>query len=309
MHPISQKTAISGKTIRIIDEKKEELALQRQRCIDVISSALSIDQSNENIVLVCDLAASFYLEPHYVLLHVNYWLTHYTDYFLPEKDWFNDMIKNLLNESPKLKATSGEIVSSANKRHMRLQIMVRFIGTERFYIPLEYYTSNQYFALPCRLGLLFETGRRCFSSRTADSLDGNITLSAFNYDMIMAYFYEPSFMIISAYLFHLIALLKTTEGQVQSDYLPRHIYSLEAIKYDNIDWDKVCVHNENNNYALERLQQDLQRLYQILYVTNLEQAASNLQKLWEEKASGMKQMIHERKQIIYSRFISPDFSS
>lgn len=300
-------SCINRPTIRIFDEKKEALALQRQASIDIIDSRLTIEQSNDNIELTCELATSCYLNPKTVLITVNYWLTHYTDYFTQEKDWFNQMITSLLQEGPLVRATAGEMTASANKRHMRLQLMIRFAGTDKFYIPLEYYTNEQQFSLPYRFCCLFDTERRCFRTRTTDSLEGNITLSSFNYDAIMTYFYEPSFLIMTAYLLHLMSLVHNTEGQAQSDYLPRYMHSLEAINPNHIDWEKVRFTDSTICPAIEKLPNEIRRLYDALYVTNLDQALINIKHLWEEKASTLESIAYERTKMIHNRFFSTPF--
>lgn len=327
MSIVNQKTTTTTTTTttRIFDEKKEQKneagarAIQNHRCVDFIDDRLSLDKSNENIRMVCKLAKLCYMEPITVQVTVNYWMTHYTDYFIQEKDWFNQMIANLLYEVPVLRKTAIPMTIVPNKRLVRSNTMVCFAGTDKMYIPLQEYLDHcrldlalninaAYLKLPFLLSVLSETERRSFRMRNTDTLEGDICLSAFNYDNIMGYFYEPSFLIITAYVFHLIALTKTTEGCATSDFLPRHVHSLSAIQFDNIEWHRVSVNNNSNDSAsLERLQYDLQRLYDILYTTDLNKALCDIDQLWHEKATAMVKMAKERKRVIHSRFLTDLF--
>jgi hypothetical protein len=173
-------------------------------------------------------------------------------------------------------------------------LVIHFAGSDKRKIPLEYYkclnvlnNANNGMLIHA-VKYFMEPSLQCFLNRNSDDLRGGIDLQSFIYDGILDYFYEPSFIIITAYNIFLKMLLFTTGGHSLSDFLPRLFHALKAIEYHYIDWDNVkCLYKNGIEYEsrLEILKTDIVKLYNTLHTDDMKKALDDVEALWLEKAT------------------------
>ena len=287
----------------LFDEREAETQQARRRDekwhSEVLGSGLSLQEYNENVRQTCCAAATLFLYPPTVVTVVNYWLTEYSHYGLAERDWFADMIHGLLYEAPQLNLVTSELQPTTEHHALRTPILLRCAGTELHRLPWAYLIQHLQLSPLRALAHLMQPAQRCFLARTTEGLDGAMQLGCFVYDGVWGHFYEPGFLVITAYCLHLHALMKSSGGRHQVDWLPRHRHSLRAIEYEAVHWAEC--HSVDDADALWRLQKDLVELYQALDTTDLEAGLCAAVTLWHAKALYCRQEMDRRAQFIMSR--------
>ncbi len=215
------------------------------------------------------LASELFLVPENVTRVVSYWVSQYTNYerSADEADHFSDLVEGLLTAPPRLylvqSPPSAATLNPANC--LKGQWVVQFAGRQMHRLPLEVlarFGMARFFDSLC---VLLPEAQDCFRAVSDDNLGGELELGDFVYDAVLQHMAEPSFMVGVAYAVHLAALVNTTGCQSTSDWVPRHLQSLQAISAE-----RRALLCDADAQRLERTRSDLERLYDILNDTELE---------------------------------------
>jgi hypothetical protein len=264
----------------------------------VIDAALTEAQSKTQLSETCVLAARLLLFPECVFNTTMYWLSQYSNYLYIEREeeCFVDFIRGILQEKPSLRLTASEAIAHQSSDRLSYASLLQFIGTPCHAIPLEYFARQHHdMTLFESLARLVTPTERCFISRHNSGLDGELSLSGFRYDYVLEHFYEPSFIILTAFVIHLAALMSCTGGHEAMDYLPRHVFSLKAINEDALQ-NAQCLSDEGRMQAMRH---ELRQLYKVLNQSNLELVLQQCLKIWDEKATYCYQQMFIRRDSLF----------
>jgi hypothetical protein len=269
----------------------------------VVDPLLTREQSKKQLLETCVVAAHLLLYPEYVFNTTMYWLSQYNNFLYVEREeeTFNDFIAGILRERPSLRLTASEAIAHQSYYRLSYAALLQFVGTPCHAIPLEYFAKHNYdMTLFESLANLVAPHEKCFLSRHNSGLDGELALGAFRYDYVLEHFYEPSFIILTAYVIHLMALMQVTEGHDTMDFIPRHVYSLKAINEDALQ-QAQCL---SDAQRMMTMQHELRQLYKVLNQSNLDLVLRQCFKMWEEKATYCyEQMFIRRDTLVFGNAI------
>lgn len=225
------------------------------------------------------LAAHLFLVPENVARLTHYWVSQYS---APgtEQEHFLALVAGLLQRPPALYVVASQGVSANALNMLHSHGLVQFAGTETHRLPLEVLARAHMQPAVASLAVLEEPRHACFATCNADGLDGELELTSFAHDDVLAHFFEPALLVLALYLHHLTGLRHATCSEVASDWAPRHLYSLGAIN-EQARADIACCAGEK----LARTRRDLAALHAALDTPEFEAALQALQDLWAEKAA------------------------
>jgi hypothetical protein len=249
----------------------------------VVDTALTEAQLKTQLSETCVVAARLLLFPECVVNTTMYWLSQYNNYLYIEREeeCFVDFIRGILQEKPSFRLTASEAIAHQSSDRLSYASLLQFIGTPCHAIPLEYFARHNHdMTLFESLARIVAPSEKCFMSRHTGGLDGELSLSGFRYDYVLEHFYEPSFIILTAFVIHLAALISCTGGRDPMDYLPRHVFSLKAIDEDALQ-NAQCLSEER----MQVMRHELRQLYKVLNQSNLELVLQQCLKMWEQKAT------------------------
>jgi len=274
----------------IIDEREESQQKKRRLSVryDLADDIESLARRGENIQVAACLAMNLYLAPANVLLTGLYWLGHYVNYGLKERDWFIDLVDGLLYHTPALSFVSSERITSVEPRLVRHAILMRFAGSELHQVPTEYFVQRSQLCLIESLSFLVQPDKACFLTRNAYGLRGEIELRSFVYDRVLSFFYEPSFFIITLYCLYFQFLLKLSGGRETGDWLPTVRHIMTPIHYGAIDFSRLnCLTPDSDSFheRMVHFREDMLSLYEALDSTDMETISQALSALWSNKAA------------------------
>lgn len=232
------------------------------------------------------LAMHLYLEPFSVLCTCAYWLSQYSDYEVAhERECFHSLVSGLLRHRPRLHLCGSLGIGPPAFNILPFQGELQFAGGDGHRVPLEYVARCRGTRVIESLAALVRPRAECFLVRCADGLDGELELGGFAHDAVLARFYEPSFLVITLYALHLLALAHATGSESEADWLVRHLFSLRAIAPEA---RLSCLdRSEPEEWAEKeaRTREDLARLRAALDTNEVERAKRAVLELWCEKAS------------------------
>jgi hypothetical protein len=255
----------------------------------------SSETYKRQIYETCITAAQLLLFPENVLNITLYWLSQYNNYLLvnKEEECFNDFISGLLVKKPKLTISVSEGLAHHRNDSVGLISLIHFVGGASHDVPLEYFVNQNQVTLIDSLSRLTQSSEKYFLRRNLCGLEGELSLSGFRYDYIFEYFYEPSFIIITAYLLNMLLLRKITIGM---DWLVRHNYSILAINEENLS-QAACFSDEER---LKSMASDLRKLHTAINRSDINEAIEFCTELWQEKAAYCySQMFIRRNELFY----------
>jgi hypothetical protein len=264
----------------------------------VVDSTISTKAYQRQLCESCVVAARLLLWPECVLSTTLYWVAQYNDYLHVEReeDCFNHFIRGLLRDKPALKLSASEHITHQECTRLSYAGLIQFIGTACHAIPLEYFARQYNTTLFQSLANLVSPEEKCFASRNMCGLEGELSLAEFRYDCVLEYFYEPSFIILTAYLIHLSVLLSLTP--MTNNCLPRHFYSIRAINEEELK-NASCL---SDSVRLESMRSELRILYNILNQADLNKVMNQCQTLWEEKATYCYQQMFIRRDTVMKKY-------
>lgn len=264
----------------------------------IVESVVSEEQSNANLLNCCVLASRLLLWPETVIRIMNYWMDNYSDYLLAdrEEDQFNTLVSGLLENRPRLEDTGSESLANRRSTNIKYQSVIQFVGSPYHRIPLEYFFSRHELTLFETLPHLILPEANCFRQKTTGGLDGELHLGSFAYDSILEYFYEPSLMIIYAYLIHMIILKTSVGARVKEDWLPRHYYSLRPLS--DVALERVSCFSDPQRISV--LKKELTELRRLLATDELDDAIMGCSRLFREKATECFGLMFVRRDSLFS---------
>jgi hypothetical protein len=269
---------------RIFDEAIE--SRKRQLASQSAPPDIELELHRKNLHQSCLLGGYLFLQPEAVLTWCHYWLTQYSNYTLSEQDLLIDLVHQLMYNAPRLIIQAGEAMplSNAGNHAMRCTHLLRFAGNGRCAIPLQYCQEAMQLPMLLSLSELALNERQSFLGASTDALDAELRLDSFVYDNVLQYFYEPSFLLLTLYRLHVMALLDAVENK--SAYaLTRHLHTVKALEHTALDWERVQKALSLTPQSMYVLQWEVGVLYTALDTTDLRQCLENLHLLWYEKAS------------------------
>lgn len=261
-------------------------------------SELTQNERDANLLDCCILCSRLYLWPETVIRIVNYWMDNYSDYLLAdrEEDQFNTLIGGLLENRPRIEITGSESLANRHSTIIKYQNILQFIGSPYHRIPLEYFFSRHELTLFETLPHLILPEAGCFRQKSTGGLDGELHMASFIYDSVAEYFYEPSLMIIYAYLIHMILLRTSIGARAKEDWLPRHYYSLRAL--NEISLERVACFGDSKR--VEVLKEELRVLRSELMTDDLEKAIVKCCHLFREKATECSELMFIKRDALFS---------
>lgn len=244
--------------------------------------SVSPEVARERLEATCLLGAHL-LYPEYVRDMVMYWLVNYSNYtdVECEEDMFNELIRQLLTQRPQLKAHVGEGMIHRSRNTYFYPSYVQLVGNGKHCWPMEYAQRQYHVSLTDALSRLTQPHMEAFTCRVPMGLNGEMELAGFIHNGVLEYFYEPAFLITTAYMLHLVALLTVTESREPSDWLPRHYHALRAIEEAALA-ESRCL---GDPQRLDRMKRELRELHDVLNTAVASKALDGVRALWERQAT------------------------
>lgn len=257
----------------------------------------ALERKRTNGMVSAFWACHLYLEPVNVMHLTLYWLSEYVNYKLPESEWFSDHIRQLINSPIRFELTSSQGIAYVHTNLSKYSLLMYVCGSPLHQIPSEYFVHQDAVEMLECLCHFLEPSNQCFLVKNTFSLKAELELAAFQYNRILSYFYEPSFLIITSYLVYLHYLLSMPQYNTLSHFLPqiKHIMkpiSPERIKHESL----LSLNRENTNYEEKKqvFLQDLADLYNALAHLDIETVKNQVISLWSKKASYATDQIYLR---------------
>jgi len=229
------------------------------------------------------LLGSHLLYPEFIHDIVLYWLDNYSNYtdVGREEDMFNELVRQLLVQKPQLKLHAGEGMIHRSCNTYFYPSYVQLLGNGKHAWPMEYSESRWQVSFTEALKLLTQPHLEAFAAPVTAGVTGELELSGFVHNALLEFFYEPSFVLVTAYMLHLQALIAVTGAREPIDWLPRHYHSLKAI--DEAALGEACCLSDKGR--LDAMRQELRALHDVLNTPLLQKALAGVQALWSEKAT------------------------
>lgn len=258
--------------------------MSQRQLVEYVDRGVAPNLQRERFAAACDLATHL-LYPEFVCDTCLYWLTNYSNYTDTEREeeMFNDMVAQILRAPPQLKHHSGEGMfhRSTNLFTYPTYLQLWGGGNDRLGVPMEFYEQRHYFTQFDALATLVHPVYKAFHQCIPVGLGGELQLGQFVYNQVLEYFSEPSLVVITLYMLHLVLLMQATCGQELVDWLPRHYFSLKALEDGELDKAR-CL---GDRQRLDDMKRELRNLHDVLHTTDLERALNDVTALWETKAT------------------------
>ena len=264
----------------------------------------ALERHKENAAVSALWAINMYLEPVNVMYSVLYWLSQYVNYKLPESEWFNDYITGLMTQPVRFGLSSSQGIAHIHGRFPKYTLLMHVAGTNLHKLPSEHFVQNDCLEILECLCYFLEPANHCFLTHNTFGLKGELELGTFQYNRILSYFYEPSFLIISSYLVYVHYLVTLPNGRELCHFLPRIKNAMKPIHASRLVWDTLQSLNcANSNYESKRrvFEQDLIALYQALDHLEVERVMKEVTALWSAKATYVSEEIRVRYDTIYAQ--------
>ncbi len=255
------------------------------------------------------LAARLYLEPANVMHLTKYWIMQYVNYKLDESEWFNDHIRNLMIHPVHFQLTSSQGIAYVLSNYSKYSTLLHICGSALHKIPSEYFVQKncceEIFEYLCHF---LEPSNQAFLVKNTLSLNGELELAGFQYNGILSYFYEPSFLIITSYSFYVNYLLSIKRYRQVKYFLPQIKHIMKPIEHKTVPWERLfSLNEENTNYEEKRrvFEEDITALYAALDHTELDPIKNALTALWSKKAAYVAEQMYVRLEAIEAQ-LYPD---
>lgn len=270
----------------------------------------ALEKKKENALVSAVWAIEMYMEPVNVMHTCMYWLSQYANYKMPESQWFNDLIDGLLYEPVRFSLNANQGFAHAESKHAKYVLLMNLCGSSLHKIPDEYYIQRDCIqVMECLTHFLLPTNK-CFLTTNTFELKGEVTLATFQYNRILSYFYEPSFLILTAYLLYVHYLCSLAPRETNSSSFLPHIKNImKPITHKHIQWDVLLSLDTKNTNCTEKrqvLEQDLIELLEALQDIDITQIKDNLATLWAKKATYVTDLIPQRFESIYNQLYPSD---
>lgn len=281
------------------EEKKEEMVRERVDIeFEYSESPEALEAKKLNALKTGMLAARLYLEPANVMYLTKYWISQYVNYKLDELDWFNDHITNIMINPIRFQLTSTQGIAYVHSNLSKYSLLMHICGSALHNIPSEYFIykecCSEIFELLCHF---LEPSNQCFLVKNTFGLKGELELAAFQYNRILSYFYEPSFIIVTSYLVWVHYLLSIPRYRNLTHFLPQIRHIMKPIQHKSIPWHRLfSLEAQNTNYDEKRrvFEQDMNDLYAALDHTEIATIKNELTFIWSKKASYVSDQIYVR---------------
>lgn len=270
----------------------------------------ALEKKKENALVSAVWAIEMYMEPVNVMHTCMYWLSQYANYKVPESQWFNDLIEGLMYQPVRFSLSASQGFAHAESKHAKYVLLMHLAGSALHKIPDEYFIQRDCIeVMECLAHFLVPTNK-CFLTTNTFELKGEVTLATFQYNRVLSYFYEPSFLIITAYMLYVHYLCSLAPREANSSSFMPHIKNImKPITHKHIQWDTLLsLDTKNTNYAEKRhvFEQDLTELSLALQHIEIAQIKDNLATLWAKKATYLTDLIPQRFESIYNQLYPSD---
>lgn len=266
----------------------------------------ALEKKKENALVSAVWAIEMYMEPVNVMHTCMYWLSQYANYKVPESQWFNDLIDGLIHEPIRFSLNASQGFAHAESKHAKYVLLVHLAGSTLHKIPDEYYIQRDCVqVMECVAHFLLPTNK-CFLTTNTFELKGEVELATFQYNRILSYFYEPSFLIITAYMLyvHYLCSLAPREAN-SSSFLPHIKNIMKPITHCGTPFS-LDTKNTNYQEKCQTFEQDLTELSLALQSIEICQIKDNLATLWAKKATYLTDLIPHRFEAIYRQLYPSD---
>lgn len=290
------------------DEAQQEEAQRNDIEFEYAETPEVMERKKKNAMVAAFFASHIYLDPVNVRYLTTYWLSQYVNYKLNELDWFGDHITNIMIHPVRLEFSSTQGIAFVHANLSKYTLLMQLMGSPLHAIPSEYFVHKDSVELLECLVHFLEPRNHCFSVSNTFGLKGELTLAAFQYNRILSFFYEPSFIIIDSYLIWVHYLLSIPQYRVVTNFLPQVKHVAKVIDPRNIPWERLfSLNTENTNYDEKRrvFEEDMSALYKALSHLDIDSVKNELTFLWSKKASYVSEQVHIRLSSIENR-LYPD---
>jgi len=248
----------------------------------------ALEAKRTNAMIAAFWACHCYLEPVNVRHLTLYWLPQYVNYKLPEAEWFNDHITRLMTSPIRLEFTSTQGIAYVHSNLSKYTLLMHTCGSPLHKVPSEYFVHKDAVEMLECLCHFLEPRNHCFLVKNTFGLRGELELAAFQYNRILSYFYEPSFLILDSYLIYVHNLLSMARYRSLAHFLPQMKHITKPIHPDHIQWAQLhALDPKNTNYDEKRrvFEEDMLALYNALSHLEIDTVKNELTALWSKKAS------------------------
>lgn len=270
----------------------------------------AFEKKKENALVSAVWAIEMYMEPVNVMHTCIYWLSQYANYKIPEAQWFNDLIDGLMYQPVRFSLCASQGFAHTESKHSKYTLLMHTAGTTLHKIPDEYFIQRDCIqVMECLAHFLVPTNK-CFLTTNTFELKGEVELATFQYNRVLSYFYEPSFLILTAYMLYVHYLYSLAPREANSSSFLPHIKNImKPITHEHIQWDALLsLDVKNSNYTEKRcvFEQDLVELSHALQHIEMAQIKDNLATLWAKKATYLTDLIPQRFESIYNQLYPPN---
>lgn len=284
------------------DKKEEEIETKKVQLISDIEfeyaeSEEALEAKRTDAMVAAFLGVQIYLEPVNVRHMTMYVLAQYVNYKLPESEWFNDHITALMTNPVRLNFTSSQGIAYVHSNLSKYTLLMHMMGSPLHKVPSEYFVHKDATELLSCLVHFLEVRNGAFLVKNTFGLRGELELAAFQYNKILSFMYEPSFLIIDSYLIWVNYLLSIPQYRILENFLPQIQNVIKPIAPEKLPWQRLFSLNKGNtNYAEKRqvFEEDMSNLYKALNHEDIDTVKNELTFLWSKKASYVTDQIHIR---------------
>lgn len=299
----------SVETIRPFKTKCVRPELVPNESIDVdfgytVKGGPSKEERRDHMLVTSLMAVNLYLTPTTVMYNVVYWLSQYVNYTKPESLWFNDHIEKLIEYPVNFSINTTHGLPRLHARVARHTLLLHFAGHELHKMPGDYFDEKGNTDLFECLDYFVNRTPHHFLVRNTFGIKGEVELDSFVYNRLLAYFYEPSFLILTSYQVYLHYLFHLSGGRTLNDFLPSIALIAKPLDEKCLDASlTLSLDKRNSNYASKRetFLADMRALREILALNDVKQIEDQIELLWSRKASEVTEMAHIRYGEIYSQ--------
>lgn len=290
------------------DERKKEEEARYEKRMDVefeyAENAESFEIKRANAMIASYWACHLYLDPVNVMYSTIYWLSQYVNYKLPESEWFSDHITNLMINPLRFELTSSQGIAYVHSNLSKHTLLMHIAGSPLHKIPSEYFVHKDAVEVLECLCHFLEPRNQCFLVRNTFGLRGELELAAFQYNRILSFFYEPSFLILTSYFVYVHYLLSIPHFRHDTPFASHMKHIRKPIEPHTVPWQRLfSLDVQNTNYDEKRqvFEEDLNALCNALAHPDIETVKNELTSLWSKKATYVSEQVSQRLAIIQSQ--------
>lgn len=185
-------------------ERRKKMLLERKQRINTHFDFMEESQSVMNIMVICHLGCTLYLEPRTVVQYCSYWMSEYASRSTSPSEWFGGIVRDLLTTLPMLEISCQVGLRYTLDDSAFYPLLVRFAGSEMHRVPHAYFTARDTpnSALLKGLAYVIDPKNRCFLSSHTVGMMSEFFLESFVYNTLLEEFYEPSFLVMTCFMLY-----------------------------------------------------------------------------------------------------------